>query len=741
MSREDEKSGSYPALGDQDWKGRNQEQDEGQGQGQGQERQPLLVKVPDSDSDSDQLGGYKNPLPTASPTASLATTNAFSPTAPSDGDSPSNLQVARAFAAGRVKIEAEDKENEIYFCFSVATWRTIFKGLNLTYAGSAALVFAFMSYFREEKNNEHFGSFTGWGLLNGTSSYSVNVPMSYFFSYKVIELLDKVFHPNDPERGNRYLTAAFVPSAILGLSTTFAGIELSNASLSWMPNWLAVIITLDFGWNNITTRMLPTTMVTYNGVKAIAKRSMQRYHRDNEYSKPIFDLLADLERFGPRVGRIRSTKYKQLKWSDSATLKSIHLECTKAFYAALSKEECSETITKTEGIVGLLSTATSTILATMAFVSLVLWLSLSENGLNEVAKWFGSEGWGESRTLTWLCSISNLFLYMRSAWNYSGMLISVFHRPALKRYYQHHSYATLKKTGVVLSLAIFFSLLAYPSGAGYAKMAADRIQGGFGSVAEAFLASDNGLAQLCQLLFSWFKPSWSDKSYQAFFYYLISGCIVNGWSAFHGFLSYSPQWVQSIFACLFDQPLGLLSEPGPRKEGTVYVGRTVVHVNKGSGLGDEEIYYLDYEVVGVNEKLHSAQIPYSELPKEFPKNFTNVKTIMPYLKDILRVTTERGHTEPEIDCSKWHDLIEQQLLHHQFDDIFHEDIAKTISGAREDWISVSNAKKSNYSHASSTLFTQQSSTGSLSEGNDDLDSRNAYSPVGGESGYCCSPCF
>ncbi len=473
-------------------------------------------------------------------------------------DVPSS-NVAAIYAQQSLDASDKEKAEEQVLCLEKNTWFSILKGINVSYALWASVVFALMSFFRAEGENDfdrfvEKGPDTALGFWYAFTSLAVNIPMGYVFSYELIAILDKVIHPFDLKKdGDPYLTLSFILGFILGGGTTFAGIKLSNLSLEkWAPDGFADPTTAIFAWNTFTTRTVSATKMLHaiiRGGRIIAAPAKEGHEH-------FFTLLKDLERFGRSVGSI-STPTHMNENERRKQIKVDNIFRVQSFYTALTDQGLQPTYTLAESGGIVVDYAARGSLTILAFVSLTLWLSLSESGLNQVASWFtDGASWGtDNAWLVWACSMSHLALYMRSAWNAPDIALDLFQRPALKKHFKDDDLAIAKRIAVVAGMVAFFGGIAWFSGAGYANTGAGLIENGFGSVADDVFQSDNGVLQIYQTLFKWFESGWSNSGLAAWYFYFMSGTIVNGSSALSGYLKHAPKCMQ--LPCLF-----AANEPG-----------------------------------------------------------------------------------------------------------------------------------------------------------------------------------
>lgn len=421
---------------------------------------------------------------------------------------------------------------------------------NLFYSGWSAGVFALLSFFRAEGENDfkRIGDAKDSvvGVLYSLSSFGINVPMAFLFSYTLIATFRRFFNPNSIDKnGNWYLTVLTVAAIILGGGTTFAGVALSNSSLAWMPGyfkWFADATTAVFAWNTFTTRTKSVLDVFHTAARKVVEKVVRILHRHEEEHEAFFLLLGDVERFENVIGDL------EFKKSANPSLKFTAL--ADVFYESLVKKQISEAYTCSEWSVWAATTGASLTLSTIAFTSLVLWLGLTEKGLDIMADWCGGSEWGKISSLTWWFALSHLFLYIRSAWNVPQLVAEIYHRPALKKYFENSRHADLKKAAVVFTLfAVFCGLIGTPSGAGYARTADIMIDNGFESVAEDWLHSNNFLARIYQALFALFKPQFSNL------FFPMAGSIVNGSSALRCYLGKGDDWLlkKLLPVCLFSK--------------------------------------------------------------------------------------------------------------------------------------------------------------------------------------------
>lgn len=406
--------------------------------------------------------------------------------------------------------------------------------INIVYSFWSSLVFALMSFFRA-KGSDNFDNLTWDTFMRGMGyalcSLCVNFPMGYFFSHAAFKEIKKVWGT----KSNIYLKFSFFPALFLGLSTTGAGIAISSLSLQqWAPQWFAIPTMFVFSWNTLTTRTISSTGMLYSFLCNNAQFLMRRCSRRFKKYEPIFQFLDDLNRYGLKVNKIsyRSTESPN-KFKD----------CIEDFYRSLEQQGITTDYSVGEITGKIFHELTKALLFMLALDSIALWLGLTEKGLNTL-----SDHWGEITSITWLCSLSHVGLYGRSAIQAPGIIEKVY------RHFDGTHF--LKRLGqTALTLAPFL-ILGWFSGAGYSETAQDMSANGYGRVAnETLFESSSPFAQVYQYQYNWLGPDFFNSVY----FFLMSGMVVNGINAFRGFLNHTPKRIQRYLPSLFGQSQNALN--------------------------------------------------------------------------------------------------------------------------------------------------------------------------------------
>lgn len=417
--------------------------------------------------------------------------------------------------------------------------RVTLKAINFTYAVWAALVFALMSFFRANDRDD-FNDLTpeklALGLLYAFSSASINIPMGYFFSFKMIVFGRKVFSKETFSKDGDWLFGiSAIIGIVLGILTTVSGITIALLSLQkWAWEWFARFTLGVFVWNTLTTRTVSTTNVINKILTSVWYTIKLLIHLFSKKRDPFFVLLKDLYHYEdyPKIHWLVINELDENGLSkDKRSLEKFKLGI-EDFYKKLNENSCSPYYSIKEWLYWIIIKTGSSAATLFAFVSLILWLSLSEKGWNDI-----HEGFGDYEELVVFSSLSNISLYCLTAWNFLNIFRQLYYRPGLQNYSWH------KKIAILLTFLTPTLTFAAISGSGYVRTAQDEERQGYGNTAQKLLHSNFFLAVGIQKMFNFLDPTWP-----VIFFLIAAGVFVNGVSAIAGLLEYLPEVIKEKFS-------------------------------------------------------------------------------------------------------------------------------------------------------------------------------------------------
>ncbi len=402
-------------------------------------------------------------------------------------------------------------------------WKKQLKWVNGGYAVWASSVFALLSFFRangREDFNDLEANKIALGVFYAVCSLTVNVPMAYLFSYKAVSSVKRFLANKDC-----YFRTSFFLGTALGVLTTASGVAVAKIGLDkWAFQWIASPTTAVFAWNTLTTRSISTTNLIYSFLTWIAERVMYYWPTDRyKNCKSYIKLIDDIDRHGAAIPKVEGNAGN-------------YSACFVNFYRQLTVKNLNAKYSWSDYLGWVTKTLSSVFLFVLAIDTLALWLGLAEKGLNTVSDFFGDGHWGNQMPwLTWLTSLSSWCFYLESARNAPNAVRKVYNQPAMARYKN-----PVARWMVTLVAIAPFLTLGWFSGAGYSETATELTRSGFGEVADAVMP----LHQWMQSLLGGGYTSW--------YFFLMSGLLVNGFSAVEGFFKHAPHWLESRCACLFE---------------------------------------------------------------------------------------------------------------------------------------------------------------------------------------------
>jgi len=349
----------------------------------------------------------------------------------------------------------------------------------------------------------------------GVSSFIMNVPLSWFFTIKLIDMSIRV------KKKEPLYIAAYVLALFLAIGTTAAGIQLAKESaenFEKLPNFLRVIPSILFLFNRFCTRFTGSLNVLY----VIFKFSIDEYYKRFSKNRIYYELLYDIKHYsqGNGVPQIRRS-------SEAINLKVF----ANAFYENMPNLTPSQNPGETSGHLRnkiLIKTASLLIISIFIINMQPLWLKLSTEGIQFLNP---LKSWGKNTVIVWFAALSNelFYLYMAAIFLPSIAFIVKISTPKIKTKLNNAN--PVKKIAILTTVAfatIIWGLSAYYSGSDYNKDASDAMKNGFGNIAD-------------QTWFSWFAGSWTQLFMPVYDYMIAAtsgGLIVNGGSTLMFLMEY-----------------------------------------------------------------------------------------------------------------------------------------------------------------------------------------------------------
>jgi hypothetical protein len=322
------------------------------------------------------------------------------------------------------------------------------KGLNVAYSIIASLTFVLQAIKRANGDPK-------LQVEYGSAAFLQNVPLAYLFAEDLLELIREL---SDPQTSKVKKFGALPLGVALGFATMLSGFGLAQLSFQKLPSpltdtTLQSIAIYIYAFYMFSTRAVATTQLSfqiYQGLSTPLYRLSQYCRGDGCCScsaccesstyvdyKPAYALLKDLERFGGQISDITEYKddkafieefYNRLKGENAALIRGV-------------RKKFAPQYTAIETMLGLSKFVMAKGLIFSAVMVSPVWLGVGEKGVDWVAG-TAKGGWGWSwlnstdgalNAAVWVCTLSNIALYLRSAIDFQNSFTNIFTKPRFER--------------------------------------------------------------------------------------------------------------------------------------------------------------------------------------------------------------------------------------------------------------------------------------------------------------------